>query len=33
MESLLKLMSGTEAEISIRVNAELIVRESTGRAG
>jgi LacI family repressor for deo operon, udp, cdd, tsx, nupC, and nupG len=30
MESLFKLMSGTESEIRIRVDAELIVRESTG---
>lgn len=30
MESLFKLMSGTASEIRIRVDAELIVRESTG---
>jgi DNA-binding LacI/PurR family transcriptional regulator len=30
MESLFKLMLGTESEIRIRVDAELIVRESTG---
>ncbi len=31
MESLCSLMSGTESEIRIRVDAELIVRESTAR--
>lgn len=33
MESLFKLMSGTESEIRIRVDAELVVRESTGPLG
>jgi len=32
MESLFRLMSGDESEIRIKVDAELIVRESTGRA-
>jgi len=32
MESLFKLMSGDESEICIKVDAELIVRESTARA-
>jgi DNA-binding LacI/PurR family transcriptional regulator len=31
MENLLKLMSGEESEVKIKVDAELIVRESTGR--
>jgi DNA-binding LacI/PurR family transcriptional regulator len=31
MESLFKLMSGDESEIRIKVESELIVRESTGR--
>jgi DNA-binding LacI/PurR family transcriptional regulator len=31
MESLFKLMSGDESEIHIKVDAELIVRESTAR--
>jgi DNA-binding LacI/PurR family transcriptional regulator len=31
MESLFKLMSGDESEIRIKVDAELIVRESTAR--
>ncbi len=32
MESLFRLMSGKEAEIQIKVDAELVVRGSTGRA-
>jgi DNA-binding LacI/PurR family transcriptional regulator len=31
MESLFKLMSGEEQEVKIKVEAELIVRESTAR--
>ena len=31
MESLIKLMSGDASEIRIKVEAELIVRESTAR--
>jgi DNA-binding LacI/PurR family transcriptional regulator len=31
MENLIKLMSGQESVVRIKINAELIVRESTAR--